>query len=432
MEATLCAPTEMQHPHQGTVAAPRAPDSDARDGRIGILLINLGSPQSPDFWSVRRYLGEFLSDPRVVEARGPVWWLILNGLILSRRPKGLANAYRQIWDRRAGAAPLKIITSAQADRLSRSFDDAAVSIDWAMRYGSPSIGRAIDRLTGMGCDRILLFPLYPQYSAATTASALDAVFAHLKSMRHQPAIRTVPPYFAHPAYVSALADSIQRHVAALAWQPEVVLASFHSLPNAMITKGDPYLDQCRTTFQLLGAALGIAKERYVLSFQSNTGRGSWLSPFTEDTIRNLAVGGTRNLVVVTPGFAADCLETLEEIGLRASRVFREHGGDQFSTVPCLNAGAASIAMLTAIVTDELAGWSTPSRPHGWIPTPARAVESLDTLVGSNLRQAADTLAGAADRQQEQGDGERDSPVAQGSPPPWAGGDHRAPISSRHI
>ena len=325
--------------------------------KVGILLINLGSPQVPDFWPVRRYLKEFLSDPRVVEARGPVWWMILNGLILTRRPRSLARAYRQIWDRRAGDSPLKVVTSAQANRLQRRFDGADVTVDWAMRYGSPSIGRAIDRMMGIGCDRVLLFPLYPQYSAATTASALDAAFTQLKSMRHQPAIRTVPPYYAHPAYISALADSVGRHLADLAWQPEVVLVSFHGLPEAMIARGDPYLEQCRATFRLLGAALGLAENRCILAFQSNSGRGSWLRPFTEDTVRNLADGGTRNLLVVTPGFAADCLETLEEIGLRAGRAFLKHGGRHFSVVPCLNASAASIAMQTAIAADELAGWT---------------------------------------------------------------------------
>ena len=188
-------------------------------------------------------------------------------------------------------------------------------------------------------------------------------------MRHQPAIRIVPPNFAHPAWISALADSVRRHIAALAWQSDVVLASFHGLPDAMITRGDPCLDQCRTTFQLLGAALGFAKESYIPAFQSNTGRGSWLRPFTEDTIRDLASGGTRNLVVVAPGFAADCLETLEEIGLRAGRVFHKPGGDRFSVVPCLNAGAASIAMQTAIITQELAGWGALSCRQGAIPTP---------------------------------------------------------------
>ena len=368
MEAKPRTPIAMLHPHQRTCAARRPPgsrpqDGRPQDGRIGILLINLGSPQAPDFWPVRRYLKEFLSDLRVVEARGPVWWLILNGLILTRRPRSLTRAYRQIWDQQAGGPPLKIITGAQAEALGRSFDHSAVTVDWAMRYGAPSIGCGIDRLMGMGCDRILLFPLYPQYSAATTASALDAAFVQLNSMRHQPAIRTVPPYFAHPTYITALADSVRHHLAALAWRPEVVLTSFHSLPEAMIAKGDPYLDQCRTTFRLLDAALGNAEERHLLTFQSNTGRGKWLGPSTEDTIRKLAIGGTRNLVVVTPGFAADCLETLEEIGLRAKRLFREHGGDQFSVVPCLNASAAGVAMQVAIAKDELAGWGALSRPQ---------------------------------------------------------------------
>ncbi|MBZ0129571.1 MAG: ferrochelatase [Rhodobacteraceae bacterium] len=350
----------MHHPGQTDGVKPDLPDS-----RVGILLINLGSPQTPDFWPVRRYLKEFLTDPRVIEARGPLWWLILNALVLTRRPGSLAHAYRQIWDHRAGESPLKLITSAQADRLADRF--GAVTVEWAMRYGSPSIGRAIDRLVEIGCERILLFPLYPQYSAATTASAVDAAFAHLKSLRHQPAIRTVPPYFAHPAYISALADSVRRHIKAQPWQPDVVLVSFHGLPEAMVIRGDPYLDQCRTTFQLLGAALGMAEDSYMLAFQSNGGRGSWLGPFTDATIHRLAVEGTRNLVVVTPGFAADCLETLEEIGLRARRDFLRHGGDQFSIVPCLNASATSIAMQAAIVADELAGWYALSRPDGSDP-----------------------------------------------------------------
>lgn len=357
---------------QSPWVGPPVPSAQGQTDKVGILLINLGSPDAPDFWPVRRYLKQFLTDPRVVEARGPVWWMILNGLILTRRPKSLARAYRQIWDRKAGESPLKVITGEQADRLGRNLGDAAVTVDWAMRYGTPSIGQAIDRLTGIGCDRILLFPLYPQYSASTTASALDAAFAQLKTMRHQPAIRIVPPYFAHPAYISTLADSIRRHLEDLTWQPEVVLVSFHGLPEAMIAKGDPYLDQCRATFRLLGEALGIEGNRYVLAFQSNSGRGTWLSPSTEDTIRDLAIGGTRNLVVVTPGFAADCLETLEEIGLRAGPAFRRHGGEHFSVVPCLNAGAASIAMQAVIARDELAGWGGLSRAHGRKPPRALA------------------------------------------------------------
>lgn len=341
---------------QSPGAGPQVASAQSQAGKVGILLINLGSPDSPNFWPVRRYLKQFLSDPRVVEARGPAWWLILNGLILTRRPKSLARAYRQIWVWHAAESPLKAITRAQADRLGRRFDDATVMVDWAMRYGTPSVGRAIDRLMGMGCDRILLFPLYPQYSASTTASALDAAFAQLKSMRHQPAIRSVPPYFAHPAYISALADGVRCHLSNLPWHAEVLLVSFHGLPEAMIARGDPYLDQCRVTFRLLGEALEMADDRYVLAFQSNSGRGAWLTPSTEDTIRDLALSGTRNLVVVTPGFAADCLETQEEIGLRAGPAFLSQGGAHFSVVPCLNASDAAIKMQTAIAKDELVGW----------------------------------------------------------------------------
>lgn len=339
------------------VEARRAPDGPL-PGHTGILLINLGSPQAPRYWPVRRYLKEFLSDPRVIEARGPLWWLILHGLILTRRPRSLARAYRRIWDQQTGQSPLKIITASQASRLGRSlgngFENSNVTVDWAMRYGTPTIGSGIDRLIAAGAERIVLFPLYPQYSAATTASVFDDAFAHLQTLRHQPALRCVAPYFAHPAYVRALADSVSGHIETLGWQPEVVLASFHGLPREMIARGDPYLDHCRTTFRLLRTALGLAEDRFRMTFQSNSGRGRWLAPSTEDTIRDLAAGGVRDLVVVTPGFAADCLETLEEIGLGARRAFHASGGHRFSLVPCLNAGSDAVALLRAIVQEELA------------------------------------------------------------------------------
>lgn len=327
-------------------------------GRIGIVLINLGSPDATSFWPVRRYLKEFLSDPRVVEAKGPVWWLIFNGIILTRRPASLGEAYEKIWNRQAGEAPLKTITRKQAENLAGRFaDTATIEIDWAMRYANPPIGEAIDRLKQKGCERILLFPLYPQYSAATTATALDKAFEYLKSVRWQPAIRTVPPYFDHPAYIAALAESVRQHLKTLTWQPQMMLASFHGLPEKFLTKGDPYHCHCQKTARLLRAALDYSDDDLQLTFQSNTGRGRWLEPFTEDTIKDLAARGIKNLLVITPGFAADCLETLEEIDLRARDVFLDHGGERFSMVPCLNDRENSISMLAKIAREELGGWA---------------------------------------------------------------------------
>ncbi len=331
---------------------------DIKSGRIGILLINLGSPDATSFWPVRRYLKEFLSDPRVVEAKGLVWWFIFNGIILIRRPVSLGAAYEKIWNQEAGEAPLKTITRRQAENLSECFADKdAIEVDWAMRYAKPPIGEAIVRLKQKGCDRILLFPLYPQYSAATTATALDKAFEQLKSMRWQPAIRSVPPYFDHPAYIEALAHSIRQHLKGLKWQPQMMLASFHGLPEHFLTKGDPYHCQCQKTARLLRDALGRSDDELLLAFQSNTGRGKWLEPFTEDTIKDLAARGIKNLLVITPGFAADCLETLEEINLRAHDEFLGHGGENFSMVPCLNDADVSIEMLASIAGEQLSGWA---------------------------------------------------------------------------
>lgn len=330
---------------------------DITIGRIGILLINLGSPDATSFWPVRRYLKEFLSDPRVVEAKGPVWWLIFNGIILTRRPVSLGTAYDKIWNHEADEAPLKTITRKQASGLKERFaGDNAIEVDWAMRYANPPVGEAIARLKQKGCDRILLFPLYPQYSAATTATALDKAFDQLKSMRWQPAIRSVPAYFDHPAYIEALAQSIRSHLKALPWKPETILASFHGLPEKFLTKGDPYHCHCQKTARLLRDALGYSDNEFFLTFQSNTGRGKWLEPFTEATIRDLAAQGIKNLLVVTPGFAADCLETLEEIALRARGEFLDHGGVNFSMVSCLNDTDVSIEMLGKIASEQLSGW----------------------------------------------------------------------------
>ncbi len=329
----------------------------AARGKIGVLLINLGTPEATDYWSMRRYLKEFLSDRRVVEANRLVWWFVLNGIVLSRRPQKSARAYDKIWDRDRNESPLKTITRDQAENLEQLFGaDGPVRIKWAMRYGEPKIGRMIEELKDNGCDRILLFPLYPQYSAATTATALDKAYEALQHMRWQPALRTVPPYFDDPDYINSLSQSIQQHLEELDWKPDVILASFHGLPQAFLDKGDPYHCHCQKTARLLRQQLNLNEDELVLTFQSRSGRAKWLEPHTDETVEKLAHSGSKNLLVVTPGFAADCLETLEEIQLRAGELFRKHGGENFSMVPCMNHSAISMKLLYSLVERELEGW----------------------------------------------------------------------------
>lgn len=325
---------------------------------IGILLTNLGTPQDTGFWPVRRYLKEFLSDKRVVEAKGPMWWLVLNAIILTTRPKKSGRAYAKIWNQQLNESPLRTITREQTGKIAEYFENNhRIKIDWAMRYGEPSIAEGIERLWQKGCRRILVFPLYPQYSAATTASAMDKVFDKLKSMRWQPLIRSVPPYFDQPSYISALARSINIHLDNLSWTPDVILASFHGLPVKFITDGDPYQRHCEKTTELLRSALGMDRDKLLLTYQSRSSRGVWLGPDTEETLSELAHTGTKKVLVITPGFAADCIETLEEIEIRAADVFRAEGGQKFSFVACLNESHHSIEMLVQLINQQLTGWT---------------------------------------------------------------------------
>jgi len=326
--------------------------------KVGVLLINLGTPDATDFTSMRRYLKEFLSDKRVIEAKGPLWWLIFHGIILTRRPRSSGRAYAQIWNRERDESPLRTITRDQGQALSTAFaDQPGIVVDWAMRYGTPSIAPGINGLIDRGCGRILLFPLYPQYSSATTGTAMDCAFDALKALRHQPTIRSVAPYFDHPAHIAALAQSIRAHHATLGWKPDVIIASLHGLPTDFITKGDPYRDQCEVTVDLLRRELGLDEDRLLLSYQSRSGRQEWIGPDTETLIRRLAGQGVKNLSLVAPGFAADGVETLEELGIRATRAFTDAGGANATLVPCLNASAGSIAMLKKLVLENLAGWA---------------------------------------------------------------------------
>jgi ferrochelatase len=328
--------------------------------RIGVILLNLGTPDGTDYWSMRRYLREFLSDRRVIDVNPLLWQPLLNLVILSTRPSRSGKAYAAIWNREKDESPLRTITREQSAKLAaalaRALPDHDLLVDWAMRYGSPSTLSVVRRMVEAGCTRLLLLALYPQYAAATTATAYDQAFRALLEERWQPAVRTVPPYFEHPLYIEALARSIEDHLAALSWRPEVVLASFHGLPRRYLMLGDPYHCQCAKTVRLLRERLGWDERRLRLTFQSRFGREEWLRPYTDETVLELARAGVKNLAIVTPGFAADCLETLEEIAIGARESFLEHGGENFAYVPCLNAQDDHIALLADLVRRELAGW----------------------------------------------------------------------------
>ncbi|PHQ98813.1 MAG: ferrochelatase [Marinosulfonomonas sp.] len=329
----------------------------AETGKTGVLLVNLGTPEATDYRSMRRYLKQFLSDKRVVEASGPIWWLVLNGIILRKRPKASGRAYDLIWNNDLDESPLKTVTRAQSDAIAQAFSGMDnVVVDWAMRYGEPSIDAVLKRMVDQGCTRILLFPLYPQYSGATTGTAMDNVFDVLKSMRHQPTIRTVAPYYNHPAHIIALADSIRAHHATLDWTPDVTIASLHGLPVDFIKKGDPYQDHCEATVALLRQELGYDDRQLLLTYQSRSGRTVWMTPDTEDVAIGLARDGVKNLTIIAPGFATDCIETLEELHIRAHGKFIAAGGENCSVVPCLNDSPPSISMLKTLVDANLGGW----------------------------------------------------------------------------
>ena len=340
-------------------SSPRPADHPAvRSGRIGVLIVNLGTPEATDYWSMRRYLAEFLSDRRVIETPRPLWLPILQ-LILLRRPSVRGRDYASIWNEERDESPLKTITRSQSEKLAAALAGLRpeIDVDWAMRYGKPPIAERLTALKDAGCDRILVVPLYPQYCAASTATVVDKVADVLKRMRWQPAIRIAPPWYDDPAYIHALASSMRAGLAKLDFDPEIVLASFHGIPQAYFDKGDPYFCQCAKTTRLLREALGWGGDRLKMTFQSRFGRAEWLKPSTADTVRALAASGVRRLAAVTPGFAADCLETLEEIGVENAGYFREAGGENFAAIPCLNDSADGMAVIEAVVRRELKGWA---------------------------------------------------------------------------
>ena len=318
--------------------------------RIGVLLMNLGTPDDPSPRSVRRYLKEFLSDRRVVELPAIAWQPILRGIILNTRPKKSAHAYRQVWSDRG--SPLAAITRAQSDAMQGAFGEG-VMVDWAMRYGNPSIATRIDAMSAAGCDRILLAPLYPQYCAATTATANDKAFAHLATLRWQPAIRTLPPYYDDALYIDALAQTLRENLDRLDFEPDAIVASFHGMPKRTLALGDPYHCHCQKTARLVQEALG---RPLTVAFQSRFGPAKWLGPATDDTLVELAKAGKRRIAIFAPGFSADCLETLEELSIRGRESFMEAGGTDFAYLPCLNAEPVGNKMLRNIILRELAGW----------------------------------------------------------------------------
>ncbi len=318
--------------------------------KIGVLLVNLGSPEAPTRDAVKAYLKEFLSDRRVVELPPILWQIILRGFVLNTRPATTAHAYRQVWTE--DGAPLAAITAEQARGLS--FGDHVI-VDWAMRYGKPAIADRVKALKDSGCQRILIAPLYPQYSSATTGTVNDKVFEVLRDMRWQPALRTLPPWHDDPAYIDALKTSVERQIEALPFAPETIVASFHSMPLSTLELGDPYHCQCMKTARLLSNALG---RELVVSFQSKLGRAKWLEPSTEETLARLGREGVKSVAVVTPGFVADNLETLEEIAIRGRETFVEAGGTDFASLECLNASPESMHLLQIIVGRELEGWLT--------------------------------------------------------------------------
>jgi protoporphyrin/coproporphyrin ferrochelatase len=324
---------------------------------IGVLLVNLGTPDATDYRSMRRYLKEFLSDPRVIETNRVLWWFALNFVILPIRPARKGRDYDKIWNRERNESPLKTITRAQSEKLALHFaGDRRITVDWAMRYGNPSIPSRLEALQKKGCERILIVPLYPQYAAATTASVADKVLESLAKVRRQPTLRFVSPYFDDPAYIEAVASSVEEELAKLSWKPEVILASFHGIPTEYVRKGDPYEFQCTETARLLRERLKLDEGKFRLTFQSRFGRAEWLKPATDETVRALARSGIKNLAVVTPGFSADCLETLEEIAGENAEYFRHEGGERFAAIPCLNDSERGMRVIQSLVERELAGW----------------------------------------------------------------------------
>ncbi|SNB67075.1 ferrochelatase [Arboricoccus pini] len=327
-------------------------------GRLGVLLMNLGTPDATDYWSMRRYLREFLSDRRVIDYSPWIWQPILQTMILTRRPSKSGALYRSIWNKELNESPLRTVSRSQAQKLADRLAarDTNIIVDWAMRYGNPSTESAFKRLVDQGCRRIVLIALYPQYASPTTATAYDAVFAVLKKMMWQPSIRTAPPYYDNPLYIQALARSVQDGIAEAGFEPELLLFSYHGMPKRFLLAGDPYYCMCMHTTRLVREALGWSEAKAMTCFQSRFGPEEWLQPYFDRTLENLPSKGVKRIAVISPAFATDCLETLEEIAVSGRETFLAHGGADFAYIRCLNDSEAHIDLLEQMAVQELQGW----------------------------------------------------------------------------
>lgn len=326
-------------------------------GKVGVMLVNLGTPDGTDYRSMRRYLAEFLTDSRVIEWPKALWYPILYGIVLNRRPQKVGKAYEEIWNKERDESYLRTYTRSQAEKLAAALTDhPEVVVDWGMRYGKPSIEATVTRLREAGADRILCFPLYPQYAAATTATVNDKFFEALMKTRFMPSARTVPAYHDEPVYIEALARSIETHLAGVDFEPEAIIASYHGIPKSYFDKGDPYHCQCLKTSRLLQKRLGWDDGRLISCFQSRFGPEEWLQPYTDETVEKLAKQGVKSLAIFNPGFVSDCLETLEEIAGEAGEIFHENGGENFTHIPCLNDSDDGMAVIETLVRRELQGW----------------------------------------------------------------------------
>ncbi len=316
-------------------------------GKTGVLIINLGTPDSTKWLDVRKYLKEFLSDRRVIEVNPIIWQIILNLFILTFRPSKTAHAYKKIWKKDTNESPLLFFTRSQAAKLSNKIGNEKIIVDFAMRYGNPSIKSRLNKLKEEGCENIIVLPLYPQYAAATTATVCDEVYRSLMKMRWQPSLQIVPHYESEPMYIDALVDSIEKKIEEISWEPDLIISSYHGIPKSYFDKGDPYQCYCQKTTRLIREKFN--KIEIKTTFQSRFGPQEWLTPYTDKTIENLPREGVKNLLVICPGFASDCVETLEEINIQGRQAFMENGGKNFDLIPCLNDDAKHIDLFQKII-----------------------------------------------------------------------------------
>jgi ferrochelatase len=361
LKSRFFVPDQLPSSHPAVAHPPVAHPAVAL-GKVGVLLVNLGTPEGVGYWPMRRYLAEFLSDRRVIETSRALWLPLLHLVILTTRPARKGKDYATIWNKERDEGPLKTITRSQAEKFSQRVAKGAfgaggerIVVDWAMRYGDPSMASRIAALQARGCDRLLVLPLYPQYCAATSATVADCAFDALKKLRWQPALRIAAPFYDRAAYIAAEAAILRDELAKLDFAPEKIIVSWHGIPQDYVDRGDPYYCHCARTTRLLGEATGLS-DRIVMTFQSRFGPRQWLKPYTIDIVQELAAQGVKNLVVIAPGFFADCLETLEELAIENKRAFLAAGGGHFAVLPCLNDSLGGIDVIEDVVRTEVSGW----------------------------------------------------------------------------